>query len=204
MESLAQAKPGDIVVTKGQGHAAIYIGNNQFAHASSNKYELGKQIRIDTAEQMLKHNITNGIFLTPCDLVKADEAVSGSNVDISLQEGKVMIDGKEHKTLGVFKEAKCTHYYGDGGYHGGGGSYAGGGIRYTDVFTNKTMTIPKSEGSNRSKVAYVASHNLPYGTQLFVPALKEAGLGNGVLVVADTGGHGIEFDINMSKDQGKV
>lgn len=64
-------------------------------------------------------------------------------------------------------------------------------------------TIPKNEGANRAKVAYVASHNLPYGTQLFVPELKEAGLGNGILVVADTGGHGIEFDINMSNSQGQ-
>lgn len=81
MDSIKQAKPGDIIVTKGSGHAGIYIGDNQFAHASSNKYELGKQIRIDPADNFLKYCITDGIFLTPADLVKADEETATGGIE---------------------------------------------------------------------------------------------------------------------------
>lgn len=202
-DSISKAKPGDIIVTKGKGHTAVYIGNNQFAHSSTDRRGAGEQIRIDDAERIFKYSIQDGVFLRAADLVKADEVASNSGANVVLEGGKIKIDGKEHETLGVFKKAKCTNYDGGAGYHGGGGSYAGGGIRYKDVFTGQMKTIPKNEGANRSKVAYVASHNLPYGTQLFVPELKEAGLGNGILVVADTGGHGIEFDINMSNSQGQ-
>lgn len=82
IDSMSQAQPGDIIVTKGKGHTGIYIGDGMFAHSSTNKRGAGEQIRIDDAERFLKYSIPNGVFLRPADLVKADEqAASGVGIE---------------------------------------------------------------------------------------------------------------------------
>ena len=82
LDTLDQAKPGDIICTKGKGHTGIYMGNRQFAHASTNKKGKGEQIRIDNAERFLKYSVVSGVFIRPKDLVAADEAAATSGTGV--------------------------------------------------------------------------------------------------------------------------
>ena len=44
---------------------------------------------------------------------------------------------------------------------------------------------------------YCASHNLPYGTQIYVPDMARMGIGDGIFTVVDTGGHFFDFDLHV-------
>jgi 3D (Asp-Asp-Asp) domain-containing protein len=44
----------------------------------------------------------------------------------------------------------------------------------------------------------VASHNMPCGTKIYIPALKGVINSDGIFEVADTGGHCFDFDIFLS------
>lgn len=51
---------------------------------------------------------------------------------------------------------------------------------------------------------HCASHNLPYGTLVYIPMLKGVVNQTGLFTVMDTGGHGMDFDIYTKKDIGKI
>lgn len=116
---MSQAKPGDIIVTKGKGHTGIYIGDGQFAHSSTNTRGAGEQIRIDDADRFFKYSIPNGVFLTPVDLAKADEQASASNV------GGVCPSNTQGVAVEAPSNAILRFIKGQEGFHRVGGHYNG-------------------------------------------------------------------------------
>lgn len=213
-EGLKKALPGDLIYTTlGQvtieesylgnfiltEHVMIYIGDNKIAHASTGKRPVPKQIRIDDVNGQLK---PYNFFVRPYDLIEADKKAqesSNSGNSVSMVNGVVTVNGKQYNTLATIKGAVCTPYHASS-FMGGGSTYAMTGRKYLDVLTNSTITVP-SESVGRNQVKYCASHNLPYGTQLYFPKLQEKGLGDGIVMVVDTGGHVFDFDINMTDSQ---
>lgn len=212
-EGLKKALPGDLIFTReglapvtqdmmgkyiATQHVLIYIGDNKVAHALTDEKPAPNQIRIDDIAYYLKQ--PSNFFVRPSDLIEADKkaAASGSG-SITMENGEIKINGKPYPTLAKIAGAVCTAYHA-GTYMGGGGNYSRTGQQYKDIVSNTTITVPK-ETSGRSQVKYCASHNLPYGTQLFFPKLQEKGLGDGVVMVVDTGGHVFDFDINMDDAQ---
>lgn len=194
--SISKAKLGSFIPTE---HVMIYIGDNKIAHASSGKVPVPRQIRIDDVHGQLK---SYNFFVRPYDLIEADKKAqesSNSGNSVSMENGVVTINGKQYNTLATIKGAVCTPYHAST-FMGGGSTYSMTGKRYLDIVTNNTITVP-SETVGRNQVKYCASHNLPYGTQLFFPKLQEKGLGNGIVMVVDTGGHVFDFDINMNDSQ---
>lgn len=171
------------------------MGDNKVAHASGKKYPDGKDIRIDSLDNALKYSFANGKFGRPKDLIDADEKAAAVSGNVEMINGKISINGKEYETLATIKGAVCTPYNA-GSFMGGGGDYSRTGQSYVDIRTNSTIKVPK-EGTGRSQLRYCASHNLPYGTQVYVPDIQKKGIGDGIFMVVDTGGHVFDFDFNM-------
>ena len=48
---------------------------------------------------------------------------------------------------------------------------------------------------------HCASHNLPCGTKIYIEELKDVVNKDGIFEVQDTGGHGFDFDLYVSKDK---
>ena len=211
-EGLKNALPGDLIyTTEGKmpvsqammgkyiptQHVLIYIGDNKVAHASTDERPAPDQIKIDDVSLFLT---SCNFFVRPNDLIEADKkaANTGSN-SISMSNGTVNINGKSYPTLATISGAVCTPYHANT-FMGGGSTYSRTGQKYKDIVSNTEITVP-TESAGRSQVKYCASHNLPYGTQLYFPKLKEKGLGDGIVMVVDTGGHVFDFDINMDDGQ---
>ena len=195
LESSKDALPGDLIWHP--GHIGVYIGEGKVAHAANSTYPDRPDIRIDDLDKALKYSFKNNpLFGRPKDLIEADEKAAAMGGNVNIVNGKIMINGKEYPTLAEIKGAVCTPYHANT-YKGGGGNYSRTGQKYLDIVTGQKIKVP-TETQGREQIKYCASHNLPYGTQVFVPALKEKGLGNGILMVVDTGGHVFDFDINMN------
>lgn len=210
---LTKAKAGDLIYTASNKmavtesmlgkfistqHVMIYIGDNKIAHASTDASPVPNQIRIDDVNFCLQ---PYNFFVRPKDLIDADaSAAANSSIgNITIGEGEIKIDGKKFPTLAFIPGAVCTPYHAST-FMGGGSTYSRTGQKYKDIVSGKTITVP-TESQGRSQVKYCASHNLPYGTQLYFPKLREKGLGDGIVMVVDTGGHVFDFDINMDDNQ---
>lgn len=184
-EGMAKALPGDVLMTYGSGlidknklslgsgckasHAIIYMGNGMIAHSSSTKYG----IKYEKADYYVtgKH-AGHSYFLRPKSLINADKSSSkhgGSSIDETV--GK--IDGVKY--IMALKGSKCTQYKeGEGGYN--------------DALGNRLHS---------SRCNTVASHNLPYGTKVYIPYFKGRQTANPscIFTVTDTGNAGFDFDI---------
>ena len=178
-ENMKYILPGDILltasgtVTQNQcnqlafittSHAAIYVGNNQIIHAR------GKNYGIQASNMDYYLTKGNYVFVRPADLLEADNIAaqqSQTNTGGSggVEETSGTIDGKSY--VAKIPGAVCT------AYTGSGAGASGLGCVY-----NSTC----------------ASHNMPYGTKIYVPGLAGKA-GNGVFTVTDTGGCFFDFDI---------
>jgi 3D (Asp-Asp-Asp) domain-containing protein len=172
---LEKAKPGDVLVkatskvtqakmgTKvSTSHAMIYIGDGKISHAASSK----TGIKTESLKDSFRWKDGCHFFVRPKDLKDADakesQTSTGTNPNSGnsggVTEATGSVDG--NKYVARIPGAVCTSY------SGGGGSASGLGLT-----NNKTC----------------ASHNLPYGTVIYVPSL--AGVcGDGTFTVTDTGG----------------
>lgn len=189
LESAKDALPGDIIWHP--GHIGIYLGDNKIAHASGTNYPKRGDIRIDDLDNALKHSFKNNpLFGRPKDLIEADEkaASMSTNINIDMKD-KVVINGKEFQAVKI-PQAVITAYYDDGKYS------KTNSMSYIDVRDNKTHSVPMAT-SGKHQMRYCASHNLPYGTQIYVPELAQMGIGDGIFTVVDTGGHFFDFDIHV-------
>jgi len=61
-------------------------------------------------------------------------------------------------------------------------------------------------GGDKLKEDYsVASHNMPLGTKIYIPSLKDKINKDGIFEVMDTGGHAFDFDMYLSNENiGKI
>ena len=212
-EGVAKAQPGDLVYQAADGikvtgsmlgkfidvkHVMVYTGEGMIAHASRPDKPIPDQIRHEKMDYYVTGSAGGTcFFVRPADLIEAEKASASGAV--SIVDGKISVNGKEYPTLATIKGAVCTPYHA-ATFMGGGGNYARTGQTYFDIVSNQNIKVP-TETQGRSQVRFCASHNLPYGTQLYFPALAEKGLGSGIVMVVDTGGHVFDFDINMDDSQ---
>ena len=183
--TLKDAKPGDVLV----------YGPNKIdqAHCDANKFFAtthamiyigdGKIIHASSSERGIKcekltTKLTNGrnVFCRPADLIAADEAAAkqaASSGGSGVDETSGVIDGKNY--VAKIPQAVVT------AYTGSGAGASGMGCVY-----NSTC----------------ASHNMPYGTKIYIPGLAGKA-GNGVFTVTDTGGCFFDFDIFTATWAGK-
>ena len=177
----ASAPNGAYRSDKGTHHVIVYMGKENgkrmIAHASGNK-SWPKAIRYEkmfdcyTSSYWYKH----AFILRPWDLAKADKEAAGKKPDKPKDDPKKPTKGKEeykncfkesgtkdgHKYIYKFKKARCTAYGGDGTTASGQKPVAG-----------KTCAVK----------------NMPYGTKLYIPALKgKFGNSTGIYTANDCGG----------------
>ena len=151
-------------------------GVRMIAHASGNKFwpnaiRYEKMFDCYTSNFWYKH----AFILRPWDLAKADKEAASKTPSKPKEPPKTPTKGKEeykncfkesgtkdgHKYVYKFKGARLTAY-------GGDGSAAGG-----KPVAGKTC----------------AGHSMPYGTKIYIPAMKgRAGCKTGIFTVNDTGG----------------
>lgn len=191
-ESVKDALPGDLIWHP--GHVGIYIGDNKVAHASNKNYPKGKDIKIEDLSHVLKYSFTNNpIFGRPKDLIEADEKAAQMSVSINVDmKDKISINGKEYDAVKI-SQAVITGYDDNGNYS------KTNSMSYVDIRDNKTIKVPTAT-AGKSSMKYCASHNLPYGTQVYIPDLAKMGVGDGIYTVVDTGGHFFDFDIHAPKE----
>ena len=183
--TLKDAKPGDVLV----------YGPNKIdqAHCDANKFFAtthamiyigdGKIIHASSSKSGIKcekltTKLTNGrnVFCRPADLIAADEAAAkqpSSSGGSGVDETSGVIDGKNY--VAKIPQAVVT------AYTGSGAGASGMGCVY-----NSTC----------------ASHNMPYGTKIYIPGLAGKA-GSGVFTVTDTGGCFFDFDIFTATWAGK-
>ena len=187
-EGMAQALPGDVLMTYGSAkldknkiadgsgckasHAIIYMGDGQIIHASSPK----AGIKSEKADYYVtgKH-AGHSFFLRPQSLIDADKAATNSG-GTGPDETAGTIDGMNY--VCKLGQARCTEY---GTWDGSEAAVASG--------------KPWSQCLNQT----VASHNLPFGTKIYVPGLKGKVNNTGLFTVEDTGGYTFDFDVCTSR-----
>ena len=184
--------PGDILITASgtvtqndcnqlkffsSSHAAIYVGNNQIIHARN------KEKGIQASDMDYYLSKSNYVFVRPADLLAADLAAAQQTSSSNSNSGSVTetsgtINGQNY--IAKIPGAVCSCYKGlasEGGNKGVDGK---------PLVTNVSC----------------ASHNIPYGTKVYVPGLAGK-VGTGIFVVQDTGGPLFDFDICTSSWSGK-
>jgi N-acetylmuramoyl-L-alanine amidase CwlA len=188
-ESVKDALPGDLIWHP--GHVGIYIGDNKVAHAANKNYPKGKDIKIEDLSHVLKYSFNNNpIFARPKDLIEADATAAQMSTTINMDmKDEITVNGTTYKAAKI-QQAVVTAYYDNGNYA------KSNSMSYVDIRNNKTVKVPTAtEGKNQMR--YCASHNLPYGTQVYIPDLAQKGIGDGIFTVVDTGGHFFDFDIHV-------
>lgn len=186
-EGMKQAMPGDVVMSYKNGlldkdkiadgsgckatHAMIYMGDGKVAHSS---LPVAAPDGILYEELNLKsgHRAGRSFFIRPQELIDADLAASNSNNN-GANDIAGEIDGVSY--VYELKGSKCTQYKeGEGG------------------FTDSLGNLLNSSACNT-----VASHNLPFGTKVYIPALKNKSSNNpsAIFKVTDNGNAGFDFDI---------
>lgn len=177
-----KAKPGDVLVT---------------ATSNVTQDDMGKKVSINHAmiymgDKTIAHaaNSKKGIvkeaiedwrkgktfFVRPKDLIDADaQAAASGGSSGQVNETEGEVDGKKY--VARILGAVCTSYTGSGA------GASGMGCEY-----NKTC----------------ASHNMPYGTKIYIPQLADKLGGDGILTVTDTGGCFFDFDLFTQSNIGKV
>ena len=190
-EGMAQALPGDVLMTykpapldknkiaDGSGckatHAIIYMGDGMIAHSSEEK-PAPDGIRYQKADYYITgKKAGHSFFLRPKSLIDAD-AAQNSNGGTGPDETAGTIDGMSY--VCKLGQARCTEY---GTWEDSEAAVASG--------------KPWSQCVNHA----VASHNLPYGTKIYIPGLKEKVNSTGLFTVEDTGGYCFDFDVCTSK-----
>ena len=180
-EGLKEAKPGDIVLTATSTISGTNITN--FFSTTHAMVYIGDGNIIHAAGtksgikyESLGYRLTNGkhVFARPADLIEADKKAESSNNNSGVTETAGNVDGKDYVMR--IPGAVVTAYTGSGkGASGLGCVY------------NSTC----------------ASHNMPYGTKIYIPALAGKA-GNGIFTVTDTGGCFFDFDIFTNTWAGKT
>ena len=188
-----KALPGDIIMVANSKisnfnpknppstyHAMIYTGTNEVSHASGN-YEPGKAIKTQNVGYNHSHYGGKMFFIRCKELItadaKAEAAATSGSANVVFESGT--IDG--NKYVCKLLNARTTEY---GPWDGSGTTVASG--------KGWSSVVNKS----------VASHNLPYGTKLYIPSLKGKVNSTGIFTVEDTGGYCFDFDIATSKSYG--
>ena len=182
-KGFAEALPGDVIMVANSKigkfdpsnppsthHAMIYTATNEVCHASK-PAPPGQSIRKQEVKPTGSYYSGKIFFVRPKELIEADKVTSNNNSGLDETAGE--IDGVKY--IMALKGSKCTQYKeGEGGYN--------------DALGNRLYS---------SKCNTVASHNLPYGTKVYIPYFKNKQTANPscIFTVTDTGNAGFDFDI---------
>ena len=183
-EGISKAKPGDLIVN-GSGN----MDASKMPYKASISHVMvyvgdNTVIHASSPSNGIKQNELSSYykggkyaFVRPKDLIDADAAAASTSGGSSggVTEESSTVDGKNY--VARILGAVCTSYTGSGA------GASGLGCEY-----NKTC----------------ASHNMPYGTKIYIPQLADKLGGDGILTVTDTGGPTFDFDIYTTKAIGKV
>jgi 3D (Asp-Asp-Asp) domain-containing protein len=173
--NLSLAKPGDVLVrAKSKVTESMMNSFIETEHAmiylgdSKAAHSSSPKNGIKAVE--LGSRLTTGtyFFCRPADLIEADKKAEAITSKSGISEQPGSINGKNY--VMKIPQAVCT--------------------AYTD----------KGKGSSGLGCVYnstCASHNMPYGTKIYIPDLAGK-VGDGVLTVTDCGGPFFDFDINTN------
>ena len=185
-EGVSKAKPGDVVVKANSKVSESDMQSKNKVGCSHAMVYVGdgqishasspsSGIKTESLKDSFRWTDGKHFFVRPKDLIDADAAASAAGNGGGASETTGSIDGQNY--VATISGAVCTSYY------GGGGSASGIGLE-----NGKTC----------------ASHNMPYGTKLYIPSLKSQLGGDGIVTVTDTGGPTFDFDLYTSSSVGKV
>ena len=186
---MAQALPGDVLmswkggkldknkIADGSGckasHALIYMGEGKVIHASK-PAAAPNGIKYEKADYYITgSHAGHSFFIRPQSLIDADAAAASNSGNSSISEKAGTIDGVNY--IMALKGSKCTQYKeGEGGY--------------SDALGNRLYS---------ANCNTVASHNIPYGSKVYIPYFKGKQTANPscIFTVTDTGNAGFDFDI---------
>ena len=181
-EGLKEARPGDVIVSGSSVVSKSQCDSLSFITISHAMIYIGdgKIIHASNSKGGIKcvelgSRLTNGknVFCRPADLIAADGiAITQNQATGGVTEATGTVDGMNY--VARIPQAVVTAYKGDG------------------------------QGSNGPLVynSHCASHNLPYGTKVYIPSLADKA-GNGIYTVQDTGGCFFDFDIYTTSWSGK-
>ena len=185
-ENMTYILPGDILltasgtVTQNQCNQLQFITTSHAAiYVGNNQiiHARGKEKGIQTSSMDYYLSKNNYVFVRPADLMEADKtAAQQSSItggSGGVTEESGTINGQNY--VAKIPQAVVTAYT-------GGGQGANGPITYN---------------------AHCASHNMPYGTKIYIPDLAGKA-GTGIYTVQDTGGCFFDFDIYTTTWSGKT
>lgn len=183
-EGLSKALPGDVVLKANskvsQSDMGTKVGTSHaMVYVGDGKISHASSSKSGIKTEDLKSSFRwkdgKHFFVRPKDLIDADARAAASGSSGSIVEEQGSIDGQSY--VAKISGAVCTSY------SGGGGSASGLGLE-----NGKTC----------------ASHNIPYGTKVYFPSLKDKLGGDGIVTVTDTGGPIFDFDLYTTNSIGKV
>ena len=178
--------PGDILITAGGtvtqndcNQLKFFSSSHAAIYVGDNQiiHARGKNYGIAASSMDYYLTKSNYVFVRPADLLAADvEAAknpSSSGGSGKVEEATGTINGMNY--VAKIPSAVVTAYQGDG-------QGANGPLTYN---------------------AHCASHNMPYGTKIYIPGLAGKA-GDGIFTVQDTGGCFFDFDIYTTTWSGKT
>ena len=180
---LQEAKPGDVVLKANSAVSESQMGTKiGTSHAMiyigdgkiSHASSPQSGIKTEDLKSSFRWKDGKHFFVRPKDLIDADAQAAQTTPGGGLDETAGTIEGKNY--VAKISGAVCTSYF------SGSGSASGLGLE-----NGKTC----------------ASHNIPYGTKIYFPSLKNK-LGDGIVTVTDTGGPIFDFDIYTNAGIGKI
>ena len=179
--NLKDARPGDVLIrakkTLSQSDMNTFVDTEHaMIYLGDGKAAHASSPSIGIKIVELGNRLTKGtyFFARPADLIEADKQADQQAANAGLSEQSGSIDGKNY--IMKIPQAVCT--------------------AYTD----------KGKGSSGMGCTYnatCASHNMPYGTKIYIPYLAGKA-GDGVFTVTDCGGPFFDFDINTNTWSEKV
>ena len=185
-ENMKYILPGDILltasgtVTQNQCNQLAFITTSHAAiYVGNNQiiHARGKNYGIQASNMDYYLTKGNYVFVRPADLLEADKVAAQQQQTNTgggggVEETPGTINGMNY--VAKIPQAVITAYTGDG------------------------------QGANGPLVynSHCASHNLPYGTKIYIPGLAGKA-GSGIFTVQDTGGCFFDFDIYTNTWSGK-
>ena len=184
--NLQQAQPGDIILSGPNKVTDDQCNSLSFITTSHAMIYIGDGKIIHAANsnkgilcEELGSRLTNGkcFFVRPADLIAADDAAAKQAAATGGSSGVTLSSGNVD------------------------------GMNYVARIPQAVVTAYTDSGNGASgkplvNNAHCASHNLPYGTKIYIPGL-EGKAGNGIYTVEDTGGCFFDFDIRTTSWSGK-
>ncbi len=175
--SLSKAKPGDIVM-----HSNSTVTKSNMATVSTHHTLIymgnGDVIHASSPSRGIRYD-KNYKFNKGHFFIRISELTSNDNFTTSNPTSSEtgVVDGKKY--VHKFLQAVITNY--------------------TDVGTGSGGYT-----CNPSKADICASHNMPYGTKIYIPALKGKANSTGIFTVGDTGMGLFDFDLCTNQWSGKT